>query len=378
MRVLLDAYWWSKGPTSNRMVQREIIKEWLYTFPEDELIVAIPSGHDAADVPAGISVLRTKGRYQLLINSIELPILARRIGDVDCIFTHNFASCSRRSLVFIHDFIFSDHPEWFSAGERLYFSFMPVLAKRARSIILSTRTEEVRVRRILRTSARTTVSGLAVSREMASIPSCQPQQLQVEPGRFLLVVGRLDIRKNLNNTIRGVLASGVASPQFPLVIVGEGRGDRVLSELRLEELVESRVVRFAGFLPNAELKWMYESAALCLFISLDEGYGLPPVEALSFGGTVLVSDISVFRETMSGSGAKYVDPCDIGEIARAVRRMAFSRRDCTPLARKSNTPFGRFDWGAVVRTIRDEAQIVSSDCRDVRPSRREKGRGIDR
>ena len=60
-----------------------------------------------------------------------------------------------------------------------------------------------------------------------------------------------------------------------------------------------------------------ENCALFCFLSLGEGYGLPPVEAAYFGARVLVSDIPVFRENLGGA-AEYVDPNDVSAISNAI------------------------------------------------------------
>lgn len=43
LRILLDGNWWIRGPISNRDVMREIVFSWARSFPEDSLVVAVPS-----------------------------------------------------------------------------------------------------------------------------------------------------------------------------------------------------------------------------------------------------------------------------------------------------------------------------------------------
>jgi len=66
------------------------------------------------------------------------------------------------------------------------------------------------------------------------------------------------------------------------------------------------------------LKWLYTHCALFVCLSLDEGFGLPVVEAATLGCRVLASDIPVFRETI-GCHATFVDALDVDGISRAIR-----------------------------------------------------------
>ncbi len=75
---------------------------------------------------------------------------------------------------------------------------------------------------------------------------------------------------------------------------------------------------------------------------MDEGFGLPPLEALSFGCPVLVSDIDVFRELL-GDHATYCDPRDIGDATSAILAADSRRLDPAP---------GFAGWDDCVRRLR--------------------------
>ena len=47
MRVAFDAYWWKAGPLSNQMVQRAFIINWLRDYPDDDVVLMVPSAHVA-------------------------------------------------------------------------------------------------------------------------------------------------------------------------------------------------------------------------------------------------------------------------------------------------------------------------------------------
>jgi glycosyltransferase involved in cell wall biosynthesis len=76
-------------------------------------------------------------------------------------------------------------------------------------------------------------------------------------------------------------------------------------------------VRLLARVSHGQLKWLYQNARAFLFPSLDEGFGLPPLEALYFGCPVIASDIPVLRETLS-SDAHFVDSRSVTAFARCI------------------------------------------------------------
>jgi len=103
-----------------------------------------------------------------------------------------------------------------------------------------------------------------------------------------------------------------------------GRGERlVVAGIRRElwsrrdswrRLEADGLVRALDFPLDLELRRLYEGAHCLVYPSLDEGQGLPPLEALRRGCPVVCSDIPVLRETC-GRAAFYVDPQDPAALA---------------------------------------------------------------
>jgi glycosyltransferase involved in cell wall biosynthesis len=75
-----------------------------------------------------------------------------------------------------------------------------------------------------------------------------------------------------------------------------------------------------GYVSDGELRSLYENAALFVYPSFYEGFGLPPVEAMSCGCPVLVARSSSLPEAC-GDGAAYCDPADISDIAANISRI---------------------------------------------------------
>ncbi|WP_157579834.1 MULTISPECIES: glycosyltransferase [unclassified Plantibacter] len=351
MRVLFDGYWWVHGPGANRTVQREFILAWSEAFPADELVVALRrkhAGDRVDDLPEGVETVETRLWPQAVSNAVELPRLARRVG-ADAILAHNYAPASGRNLTFIHDVMFQEHPEWFSRAERAYFSLMPVLARRATLLATSTDTEAARIRRLNPRLPQATAVGLAVGNDLESLEQQAPAGA-ADLAAFAVTVGRLNIRKNLAASIEAAASAEVITPEQPLLIVGGSLHSGVETALTpaSSAAVERGEARFLGHVTDAELAWLYAHAALVTNLSLDEGFGLPPIEAARFGAPLLVSDIPVFRETV-GSVAHLVDPLATPQALGSAIDAAWGRPGTTEAY---ETLRERYDWAEVVAGLR--------------------------
>jgi glycosyltransferase involved in cell wall biosynthesis len=135
------------------------------------------------------------------------------------------------------------------------------------------------------------------------------------PREFLLFVGTVEPRKNL---ARLVQALDRARCDLPLVVAGSpGWGDAGVEE--------SPNVKFIGFVPEVELPALYSSAAVFCYPSEREGFGMPVLEAMSYG-TPVVTSLGTSTEEVAGGAAVLVDPFDVDDIARGLDE-ALARHD---------------------------------------------------
>lgn len=361
MKILVDGYWWAEGPTSNRMVLHEIVRQWARDYPGDQMILAVPSHANAStSVPDGVEMAETRLRVHPAINFLELPAIARR-RSADAILAFNFAANSSSGVVFLHDVLFQSNPEWFTRIERAYFSAMPLLAPRASSVITTSQSELRRIRGLNPRLRRVVCSGLSVATSFIAAEAADPG-LRLVPGEYLLCVGRFNVRKNLAVTLRAALRSGVLSRTRPLVVVGEPSGRITLWDHEFRAAIDAGTLRIVERVSDAHLKWLYSHCALFVCMSLGEGFGLPPVEAATLGCRVLASDIPVFRETL-GSHAEFVDATDVDAIADAIR----GTMRLQPSARE-NGYRQPHTWSSVCAVIRRELVSVSRSPRPNRPT----------
>jgi glycosyltransferase involved in cell wall biosynthesis len=149
--------------------------------------------------------------------------------------------------------------------------------------------------------------------ELASV-----REAVVGPGKVLVLsVGVLQTRKNL---IRAMRAVASLPERYRLVLVGgDGYGSEAVHEFIRNDSSGARVVAL-GHVAAARLATLYQAASVLLFPSLEEGFGLPVLEAMARGLPVVAADSSALPE-VGGDAALYADPHDPQGMAENVQRI---------------------------------------------------------
>ena len=152
-------------------------------------------------------------------------------------------------------------------------------------------------------------------------------------------MGAIQVRKNIANI-------ALALKQVPgvrLVLAGaDGYGAEQIHSLIQKERLMDRV-RVLGRVRLADLRMLYSSASALVFPSLEEGFGLPILEAMSYGLPVITSDVSATKE-VAGDAAILVDPHNISEISEAMRRVMEDEETARVLIQKGHQRASQFSW----------------------------------
>ena len=139
--------------------------------------------------------------------------------------------------------------------------------------------------------------------------------------KIVLNVGAIQKRKNI---LRLVEAFETLDPDWRLVLAGaSGFGSQDILA-RIETSPARERISTLGYVTNADLAAWYGRARIFAFPSLDEGFGMPVIEAMAAGTPVIASNSSALPE-VAGDAALLVDPENTSSLADALRRLAGDR-----------------------------------------------------
>jgi glycosyltransferase involved in cell wall biosynthesis len=225
-------------------------------------------------------------------------------------------------------------------------------------LTISRRTAEDAIERLNIPEERITVidsgvsdrfSSLVASREDADaiLRSALPK---VRSG-FLLYVGGVDPRKNLEGTIRAYaeLPPPVRDAHQLVITCDLAHHLRFTLRILARRLgIESRNLLLTGFVSDRDLAALYRSCELFVFPSLYEGAGLPILEAMTCEAPVAASNTSAMPELLGDPEATF-DPADPADIARCIREVIDDAEALARLRKRSRRRVAIYTWERVAK-----------------------------
>ncbi len=159
---------------------------------------------------------------------------------------------------------------------------------------------------------------------------------------YILTVSTISPRKNIDNLIKAfnLLKDSINEN---LVIAGD-KGWMYTNIYKLvKELDLTERVIFTGKINDDELKILYKNSKIFIYVSFYEGFGLPPLEAMSYKIPCIVSDVTSLPEVV-GEGAVKVDPNNIVEISEAIIRLKKDFNYRSNILDKVDFEVSKFSW----------------------------------
>ena len=244
--------------------------------------------------------------------SARAPRAEHLVGPVDVVHAAGpVPPPSRRPVVaVVHDLAPLDHPALHPGRHvRDLERTLAALPGAAAVVTVSAATRHELVRRgVPGEKVAVTPNGLR------RLPEADPAL--VPDGPFVLAVGQLVPRKGLD----GLLDALSRTTGVSLVVCGPDGGHGAELRAHARRLQIDDRVTFLGRVSDAHLAGLYGAAAAVVAASVDEGFGLPLLEAMAAGAPVIATDIPAFRE-VGGAAARYVRVGDPGALAVAIQEV---------------------------------------------------------
>jgi glycosyltransferase involved in cell wall biosynthesis len=170
-------------------------------------------------------------------------------------------------------------------------------------------------------------------------PAAAP--ITAHPKPFIFFVGKRDWYKNFARLLMAYGSRPALTRDFDLVCFGSNPFTPEELEAIAQLGLIDRVLWKNG--SDAELVAHYEQAAVFAFPSLYEGFGYPPMEAMTIGCPVACSNVSCFPETVADA-AELFDPYDVDSIAQSLEAVLYSPTYRTELINRGRERAQRFSW----------------------------------
>jgi len=175
------------------------------------------------------------------------------------------------------------------------------------------------------------------------VPDTAPLSGARDP--MVLFLGAIQRRKNVARLVR---AFETMPKGWRLTLAGATNGYEAAAELKAVETSPRRSdIDLLGYVPPAVLESLYSRASIFAFPSLDEGFGIPVLEAMAHRIPVITSDRSALPEA-AGDAALLVDPENVDHLAAALNRLASDAELRADLIRRGLDRARLFPWGAAV------------------------------
>jgi glycosyltransferase involved in cell wall biosynthesis len=262
--------------------------------------------------------------------------------------------CKTPYVVTIHDTILFDHPSRRASTlswplyQAKYWTFkhhFSRVARKASAILTVSDYSRSRISHYVpEAKGKITVTRIAPSSQL-SIPA-----VTTKPGStqspYLLYVGNAYPHKNLEFLIHGFYKIWLQRNDLSLVLVG--KLDYFYERLKershqLDWKGKACPVRFFGYATEKQLSDLYANATLYVFPSLDEGFGIPPLEAMQLGVPVLSSSAASMPEVL-GDAAMYFDPTNENEFCAKITDLLQDEVKRAELVQKGREQAAKYSW----------------------------------
>lgn len=284
---------------------------------------------------------QTRLAWELLLHRVDvfmLPIQALP-------FIH-----PKKSVIVVHDIAYEYFPEAFPTFMLFYLKLTTRFGVRAarKIIAVSQSTKNDIVKTYGVSPDKITVVHLGVDPQFVPQGYDRAQAVLDKFGltykKYILFCGTMQPRKNIVRLVDAYIKLRNESHIEEKLVIAGGRGwlfEPTLKKIETAGLSDS--IKLLGYVDHADLPALYAGAELLTLPAIYEGFGLPPLEAMSCGTPVVVSNVSSLPEVVGDAGV-LVDPASVDSIADGLRKVLGDKSLQEEMSRKGIDRAREFTW----------------------------------
>ncbi len=282
----------------------------------------------------------------------------------------NFYSLSSkcRKVITIHDLSFIKYPEFYSPRGRFWHKIIQVkktLNTFDKIVAVSENTKEDIVNVFNIDSEKVNVVHLGVSgkyKKLDDTELCEYSRKKNLPNKFILYLGNIEPRKNVDGIIQGFecLKKDSRYRDYKLIIAGQRawRFEKTIDTWKKSKFKNDII--FLGYVSDHDKVRLYNLASLFVYPSFYEGFGLPPLEAMKCGTPVISSISSSIPEVLESS-ALLVDPYNYREIGEGMESILANIKLKNSYTEAGVVQAAKYDWErTAIRYIRLFEELKNS------------------
>ena len=265
-------------------------------------------------------------------------------------------------LCVIHDTLFWDYPGNYNALWRKYYIKLINLGLRGNSLVITT--SKYSKSKLERSFSKKIPSIVVIFQSFLKSKMCDDnilKTLSLKDSDYLLHVGSFDKRKDLITLVKAfkLLKEDTTNNHLKLVLAGQkilNGNTEVLNELERYILKNnlSKSVLMTDYLSNAEISSLYKKALIYVFPSIEEGFGIPILEAFAMKIPVVTSNSGAMVEVAQGA-AKHYNAGDYIELFKSLTKLIISKPERTCLIEKGSERLKAFSRD---KFIKDYEQLI--------------------
>ena len=333
-----------------------LLRQMVRLDPGDEWLL-LQTGARRFSLPAGLDAPQVTLRHVRVPNRLGnlayfsglAPRMDRLLGGIDVFFAPNFGFLRVGSgtpyVLTVHDLSFRINPSWYTRHERLWHGMVKPRrlvrgATRVIAVSEQTRLELERIYGVPREEVLVIHPGVDGAGEgsVGAAALARVAGRYALPERYVLFLGAQNPRKNVGFMLEGYRQAREAGLESELVLAGSVSPDVE----RYRDRHPGLPVHQVDYVADDDRAALYGGATALMLVSHHEGFGFPPLEALAAGTPSVVSELSVFDETL-GDSALRVDG-DVRELAERLLRLERDPGLREGLVGGADAIVGRFDW----------------------------------
>lgn len=371
MKVIFDATPLLDKKTGIPYYTERLVTSLAAKYPDDIELVGFYYNflgrRDVSQLPTAPNLRYTKATifpskviFQLRRWGIEFPIELMALEKADFVLYPNFLGnpslFKTPSAPVIHDLTYIDLPQYVSAKLRSdLVHFVPKVLARSSFVITVSEFTKSRIHEVYGIPQDDiVVTPIPPVNSVSHTEESRKEALHklgiYKP--FILTLGTVEPRKNISKLIEAYkdLPEAIRN-KYALVVAGKIGWYSEADEAAIKGAAhEGYNVQHLGYVEEHEREILFEAATLFVTASHYEGFGMPILEAMSYGTPCAVSNIPVFHE-VAGSAANYFDQEKPGVISSHLEALLTNKQLLAKLGKEGKARAGSFSWDAVATTV---------------------------